>query len=115
MRLLSYALVKFINDLYDNQKFNGDKKARDELVNKILKYPDNPESSKKKEEQKETAEQKEKGFKNAKKETFYIDKFLTICCGVISPTSLNGLNHCHLDDDFQIATQKQNIRKKIVQ
>ena len=129
MRLLSYALVEFINDLYDNQKFNGDKKARDELVNKILKYPDNPESSKKTEEQKETARALEnplqvgnsnvdgygRGLEKAKKEPFYIHKFLTICCGVISPRSLNGLNHCHLDDDFHIAAQEQNIRKKIVQ
>ena len=36
-------------------------------------------------------------------------QLLTICCGVISPKSLNGLNHCNLDNDFQIANQEQNI------
>ena len=111
MRLLSYELVKFINDLYDNQKFNGDKKARDELVNKILKYPDNPETKVAQVAARERQWGYEKGFKDAKKEPFYIHKFLTICCGVISPRSLNGLNHCHLDDDFQIAAQEQNIRE----
>ena len=39
----------------------------------------------------------------------FLQKLLAICCGVISPRSLNGLNHCNLDDDFHIANQQQNI------
>ena len=38
-------------------------------------------------------------------------ELILICCTVISPKSLHGLNHCHLDDDYQIAAQEQNIRK----
>ena len=40
----------------------------------------------------------------------FLQKLLAICVGVISPRSLNGLNHCHLDNDFHIANQQQNIR-----
>lgn len=40
----------------------------------------------------------------------FLQESLAICCGVISPRSLNGLNHCHLDNDFHIANQQQNIR-----
>ena len=36
---------------------------------------------------------------------------INICCGVISPRPLNGLNQCKLDDDFQIAAQVQNMRE----
>ena len=61
---------------------NSNSTAREDLDQSILKYP-NP----------------------------FIDKLITICCGVISPRSLNGLNRCKLDDDFQIAAQEQNIRK----
>ena len=41
----------------------------------------------------------------------FMPQLLTICCNVISPRSLIGLNHCHLDDLFQISAQEQNIRK----
>ena len=41
----------------------------------------------------------------------FIAELLTICCNVISPRSLIGLNHCHLDDQIQISRQEQNIRK----
>ena len=44
----------------------------------------------------------------------FLQELLAICCGVISPRSLNGLNHCNLDNDFHIARlQEQNIRKLI--
>ena len=118
MRLLSYALVEFL------ETFIGDRKALKDLTDKILKYPDNPESSKKTPEEKEAAKMPilepsssnaaegfNKGLTQVKREPFFIHKLLTICCGVISPRSLNGLNHCHLDDDFHIAAQEQNIRK----
>ena len=41
----------------------------------------------------------------------FIKEFITMCCSVISPRSLTGLNHCKLDDNFQIAAQEQNIRE----
>ena len=44
----------------------------------------------------------------------FLQELLAICVGVISPRSLNGLNHCNLDNDFHIARlQEQNIRKLI--
>ena len=39
----------------------------------------------------------------------FLQELLAICCGVISPRSLNGLNHCNLDNDFHTANQEQNI------
>ena len=122
MKLLSYALVDFLE-----KQFIGDRKKLKELTDKILKYPDNPESSKKTPEEREAAREPvleagpssnapdgfKQGYNPVKKEPFFIHKLITICCGVISPRSLNGLNHCHLDDDFQIAAQEQNIRKFI--
>ena len=120
MRLLSYALVEFLEE-----HFTGDSKKLKELTDKILKYPENPESSKKTEEEREAANMPvletggrstapdgyNKGLTQAKREPYFIHKLLTVCCGVISPRSLNGLNHCHLDDDFHKAAQEQNIRK----
>ena len=112
MRLLSYAFVEFLE-----KTFTGDKKTLKELTDKILKYPENPESSKKTPEEKEVAKMPvldpsssnapegfNKGLTHVKKEPSFIIKLLAICCGVISPRSLN-------DDDFLIATQEQNIRK----
>ena len=46
---------------------------------------------------------------NEKNEPLFLQKLLAICCGVISPRSLNGLNHGNLDNDFQIAHQFQDI------
>ena len=40
-----------------------------------------------------------------------LKNLINICCGVISPRPLNGLNQCKLDDDFQIAAQVQNMRE----
>jgi len=48
--------------------------------------------------------------RNEKDEPLFLQELLAICCGVISPKSLNGLNHCNFDNDFQIANQEQNIR-----
>ena len=120
MRLLSYALVEFLR-----KHFTGDSKSLKELTDKILKYPENPESSKKTAAEREDAKAPvfeaggsstapdgfKQGLTPAKKEPYFIHKLLTICCGVISPRSLNGLNYCHLDDNFHIAAQEQNIRK----
>ena len=46
-----------------------------------------------------------------KNEPVFLEKCLAILCGVISPRSLNGLNHMNLDNDFHIANQEQNISK----
>ena len=46
---------------------------------------------------------------NGKDEPLFLQELLAICCGVISPRSLNGLNHGNLDNDFQIAHQFQDI------
>ena len=122
MRLLSYALVEFLKE---KKYVSGNGKAWEELKNKILKYPDNPESSKKTPEEREAAKMEvlepgssknnpdgfNKSLNPVKREPLFIQKLLTICCGVISPRSLNGLNYCHLDDDFHIAAQQQNIRE----
>ena len=86
MRLLSYALVEFLE-----KTFTGDRKTLKDLTDKILKYSENPTQ--------------------VEREPRFIRKLVTICCGVISPRSLNGLNHGHLDDDYQIGAQEQNIRK----
>ena len=86
MRLLSYALVEFLENT-----FTGDRKSLKDLTEKILKYSENPTQ--------------------VEREPRFIRKLVTICCGVISPRSLNGLNHGHLDDDYQIGAQEQNIRK----
>ena len=47
---------------------------------------------------------------NKKEKPTFLEELLAICCGVISPKSLNGLNHCNLDNEFHIANQEQNIR-----
>ena len=88
MRLLSYALVEFLEKTLKKPSLS---KALKDLTDKILKYSENPTQ--------------------VEREPRFIRKLITICCGVISPRSLNGLNHGHLDDDFQIAAQEQNIRK----
>ena len=95
MRLLSYTLVDFLKPYVDAKTWEDLKKT-------ILKYPDNPQSSKKSQEEQEKVESKSDVF---------IQKLITICCGVISPRSLNGLNYCNLDDDFHVAAQEQNIRE----
>ena len=88
MRLLSYALVEFLENNFRN---TGDGKTLKDLTDEILKYSVKPTQ--------------------VEREPCFIHKLVTICCGVISPRSLHGLNHCHLDDDFQTAAQEQNIRK----
>lgn len=95
MRLLSFALVEFLE-----QHITGDVLTK--LKDKILKNPQVPESS----EQETDADQ-------LQKESHFIHKLIVICCGVISPRSLNGLNHCYLDNEFQTIAQEQNIRELI--
>ena len=122
MRLLSYALVDFLE-----KQFTCDRKKLKELTDKILKYPDNPESSKKTPKESEAERDPvleagpisnapdglKQGYSPVYKGPCFIHKLITICCGVISPRSLNGLNHCYLDDHFHKAAQEQNIRKFI--
>ena len=43
----------------------------------------------------------------------FFNSLLKICCFVISPRSLTGLNHAHLDEFFQINGQVQTIRESI--
>ena len=109
MRLLSYALVDFLEPHFKNNAT-----AWKELKEKILQYPKTDEE--KIPEYKvgtsaDASEGYQQGLKQVKKEKLFIQKLITICCGVISPRSLNGLNHCHLDDDFHTAAQEQNIRE----
>ena len=111
MRLLSYALVEFLEN-----HFTGDNKALKELTYKILKYPAIPESPKYTPEEREALKTPEferstsnnpdgfnKGLNPVKREPFFIHKLLTICCGVISPRSLNENNNNLAPD--------RNIRK----
>ena len=49
------------------------------------------------------AVEQDQNIQNDKDDPLFLLKLLTICCGVISPRSLNGLNHGNLDNDFQIA------------
>ena len=81
MRLLSYALVDFLK-----LHCNSDLTAWNDLKNSILKYPEENSNA-------------------------FIRQLITICCGVISPKSLNGLNHFRRDDPYQKAAQEQNIRE----
>ena len=48
-------------------------------------------------------------------ERFHFTKqLLDICCGVISPRSLNGLNHGFLDHKYQLRAQQQSISKFLI-
>ena len=85
MKLLCFALIEFIE-----RNNNGDKKSLAELVKFIPEDRSSPKIN---------------------PEDRFIAELLTICCNVISPRSLIGLNHCHLDDQIQISRQEQNIRK----
>ena len=95
MRLLSYTTIEFIRNLFAKNAENFDEKILNDLENNILNFDLNntwfldeaPEES-----------------------SLFILQLITICCGVISPRSLNGLNHCNLDDKFQINAQEQDIR-----
>ena len=91
MRLLSYALVDFLEPYC-----RSDLTVWEMLKKKILKYPDVARTN---------ADAPE-GHNNV-----FIQKLILICCGVISPRSLHGLNHCHLDDAYYIEAQEQNIRE----
>ena len=91
MRLLSYALVDFLEPYC-----RSDLTVWEMLKKKILKYPDVARTS---------ADAPE-GNDNV-----FIQQLILICCGVISPRSLHGLNHCHLDDAYYIEAQEQNIRE----
>jgi len=47
------------------------------------------------------------------KDRHFFQQLLTLCCFVVSPRSVNGLNHGNFDAGFQSATQKQNIRESM--
>ena len=47
-----------------------------------------------------------KKIENTIKSRHFLKPLITICCNVISPRSLNGLNHRHLDDQKTKQTQK---------
>ena len=44
----------------------------------------------------------------------FTKQLLDICCGVISPRSLNGLNHGFLDNEYQLQAQEQHICKFLI-
>ena len=110
MRLLSHAIVEFLE-----KHFNGDSKALKELTDKILECPENFESSKKTTQEREAVKAPvyeaggssnapdgfKQGLNPVKKEPYFIHKLLIICCGVISPRTLNGFNHYHPEQNFR--------------
>ena len=111
MRLLSYALVDFLEPYC-----RSNSTVWNEIIKKILKYPDVARTSADAPEGYHAPE----GFQALKpssetvlrkKDTVLIQQLILICCGVISPRSLHGLNHCHLDDAYYIEAQVQNIRE----
>ena len=82
MRLLCFALFQFLEKhLHNNDKLK-------KLRRMILEAPISS--------------------KLTSKEGEFIIKLLSICCGVISPCSLNGLNYDRHDEN-QIVAQEQNI------
>ena len=94
MRLLSYTTIEFIRNLFAKNAENFDEKILNDLENNILNFDNNT------------------WFLDQASESSspFILQLITICCGVISPRSLNGLNHCNLDNQFQIKAQEQDIR-----
>ena len=82
MRLLCYALVQFL----EKHLHNSDLLKK--LRRIILEVP--------------------MSSKLTTKQGEFLTKLLTICCGVISPRSLNGLNFDRYDEN-QIVAQEQNI------
>ena len=81
MRLLSYALVDFLQPY-----FTGNETDLEASKKYILKYP-------------------------KEKSNLFIQKLVTSCCGDISPRSLTEFNQWNLDDPFHIAAQEQNMRE----
>ena len=90
MRLLSYTLMEFLKHIFMDhaENFKNDEKLND-LENIILNFGNDTDGS----------------------NSLFFLQLITICCGVISPRALNGLNHCYHDDKFQITAQEQDIRK----
>jgi len=118
MRLLSYAFIAFLAENIKQEK----RQELATLCDEIISFPktDSKKEDKKNEsdmnpsmdpmamvlmERDAAAENQDK-----KDKPTFLQKLLAICCGVISPKSLNGLNHCNIDNDFQTANQEQNIR-----
>ena len=122
MLLLSYALIEFLEK---NFKDEVTEEKRKEIMDMVLKYPDNPKRKTKEQQEEDelpvlatsSRGQLPDGYDmglrpvKEKKAPLFIQKLLTICCGVISPRSLNGLNHCNLDNEFHVANQAQKIIK----
>ena len=102
MRLLSYALVEFLEQ--QTTLLAGTDDVLTILKERILNYPQVLDSSE---------QEPNRGL--IENETAFIQELIVICCGVISPRSLNGLNHCYLDNEFQKTAQEQNICKFLQQ
>ena len=62
----------------------------------------------------EKKEEHEKLEKATVKNPEFLKQLINICCGVISPRPLNGLNHGRLDNYFQIRAQLQDISKSVL-
>ena len=112
MRMLSYALWEFLDQHSESTKVQWK-----DLKMRILAYPEISNSRTTQERHiQETHSSLDKPTLRTIKKTIlesksFINNLILICCAVISPRSLNGLNHCHLDDNFQMAAQQQNIRE----
>ena len=122
MRLLSFALIEFLK-----QQPNNCEAKIAELEKLILRYPihiKSPKKSKPDQTDDKRDEEDHENYLNAQgptgsqpakdDDTYFIVQLITICCGVISPRSLNGLNHCNIDDEYQVAGQEQKIGKSIL-
>ena len=82
MRLLSYSLIEFLNRSgIFDPEYPEKERTLTEITNFVLR------------------------------DGQFFKQLLQICCFVISPRSLTGLNHAHLDENFQLQMQVQNIRK----
>ena len=115
MRLICFAFIVFLQ-----KNIKQDKRSElKTLCESIIRIPKVQDSKKKENESTDQtlgsdltpAGQIQQAAENQdkKEKASFLQELLAICCGVISPRSLNGLNHCILDDDFHNANQQQNI------
>ena len=115
MRLICFAFIVFLE-----KNIRPDKRSElKSLCESIIRNPKAPDSKKKDNESTDQTSGSELTPAGAipqatenqdkKEKVTFLQELLAICCGVISPRSLNGLNHCILDDDFHKEHQQQNI------
>ena len=100
MRLLSFAFITFLQN-------NLNRRTLEDLRKIIFNFPKNRNFNKKANKQ----DVSDDDLNKTPNESF-IQKLVTICCGVISPRSLNGLNNLELKEP-DISAQEQNISKLI--